>query len=39
MSKCDVFLVSGFKKALMHFHIALDMIPKFKPARHTSEFQ
>ena len=35
----DVFLLSGSKKAMMQFQIAFDMIPKIKPARHTSNFQ
>ena len=33
-----VFLLSGSKKAMMQFHRPLDMIPKMKPTRHTSEF-
>ena len=35
----DVFLLRGSKKAMMQFQIALDMIPKIKPARQRSEFQ
>ena len=35
----DVFPLSTSKKAMMQFQIALDMIPKIKPARHRSEFQ
>ena len=35
----DVFLLSGSKKAMMQFHIALDVIPKIKPRRRRSEFQ
>ena len=31
--------LSGSKKAMMPFQIALDMIPKIKPTRRTSEFQ
>ena len=35
----DVLLLSGSKKAMMQFQIALYMISKLKPTRHTSEFQ
>ena len=35
----EVFLLSGSKKAMMQFQIALGIIPKIKPKRHTSEFQ
>ena len=34
-----VFLLSGSKKAMMQFQIALDIIPKTKPTRHASELQ
>ena len=35
----DNFLLSGSRKAMLQFQIALDMIPKIKPTRHRSEFQ
>ena len=35
----DVFLLSGSKKAMVQFQIALDIILKTKPTRHASEFQ
>ena len=35
----DALLLSGSKKAMMQFQIALYMISKLKPTRHTSEFQ
>ena len=39
LSSSEVFLLSGSKKAMMQFQIALAMILKIKPTRHTSEFQ
>ena len=36
---CEFFLLSGSKKAMMQFQIALAMIPKITPTKHTSEFQ
>ena len=36
---CEFLLLSGSKKAMTQFQIALDTIPKIKPTRRTSEFQ
>ena len=34
-----VFLLCGYKKAMKQFQIVLDMTPKIKPTRHTSEIR